>query len=394
MSVKTLLPLTLIVFALAACQPLPAVPSAIALPEPAAIAPAATSEPASGDALTLTVEAAEVVVGVGSPIPVDITISGTLPDTCAQIGSIDQMVEGFDFSIVVNTFTPGLNDCIIDPIPFRTTIPLNTINLPDGEYTITVNDRVRTTFTMPIQQAAAPAEPRQIPVSNVTVDVGIGSPIPVDAFVSGEWPDLCAQLAEIRQEIVGNAFEIALLATAADPDCPPDYLGLPFRIAIPINVVELPSGSYTVSVNGVNTEFTVPVTPPASAMLDEPAHYQGPNPYRETPAFDVAYYPAIWEYVADDGSGRPSQLLHRDLPGCSIWLRAGPVDATPVASVWLAEREWTLAQVQPNMIQYTSPQGDIGWIFGVLLSETYSGQGNSNCQDAAEQVINTFQIIE
>jgi hypothetical protein len=99
MSVKTLLPLTLIVFALAACQPLPAVPSAIAMPEPAAIAPAATSEPASGDALTLKVEAAEVVVGVGSPIPVDIVITGTLPDTCAQIGSIDQMVEGFDFSI-------------------------------------------------------------------------------------------------------------------------------------------------------------------------------------------------------------------------------------------------------------------------------------------------------
>jgi hypothetical protein len=113
------------------------------------------------------------------------------------------------------------------------------------------------------------AELRPIPISNVTVEVGVGSPIPVDAFVSGEWPDLCAQLAEIRQRIEGNAFEITLLATAADPACPPDYLGLPFRIAIPINVVELPEGAYTVSVNGVSAAFDIPVAPPASGSEGE-----------------------------------------------------------------------------------------------------------------------------
>jgi hypothetical protein len=124
------------------------------------------------------------------------------------------------------------------------------------------------------------------------------------------------------------------------------------------------------------------------------AHYQGPNPYRATPRFDVAYDTAVWEYVEDDGSGRLSQLKHRSDPGCTIWLRAGPVGATEVATVWLAERAWTLAQVQSHVILYSAPEGDIGWNFGVLLPEEYSGMGNSNCQDAAERVIDTFKVIE
>jgi hypothetical protein len=250
--------------------------------------------------------------------------------------------------------------------------------------------------------AAAPPEAglRPIAVSNVTVDVGVGSPIPVDAFVSGEWPDLCAQLALITQRFESNTFEITLLATAADPACPPDYLGLPFRIAIPINVVQLAKGEYSVTANGASTTLTVPVLAPAAGPpAGEPktetvAHYQGPNPYRATPLFDVAYDAAVWEYVQDDGLGRQSQLQHRSLPGCVIWLRAGPAGATQVATVWRAEREWTLSQVQSNVIQYSSPQGDIDWIFGVLLPEAWSGLGNSACQDAAEQVIDTFTVME
>lgn len=276
----------------------------------------------------------------------------------------------------------------------------------------------------PAATAANQAGLRPIPVSNVTVDVGVGSPIPVDAVVSGQWPDLCAQLAQITQRFQDNTFEMTLLATAADPACPPDYLGLPFRIAIPINVVELPEGTYTVTTNGATTTFDVPVTspaaqPPAIEATAEPqatpapvatgsapagtaalepttsglARYQGPDPYRATPAFEVAYDPALWQYVEDDGSGRQSQLKHTSMPGCAIWLRAGPVAATPAATVWLAERAWTIAQVQPDIIQYSASQGDTSWIFGVLLPETYSGRGNSNCQDAAEQVIDTFQVL-
>ena len=65
-----------------------------------------------------------------------------------------------------------------------------------------------------------------------------------------------------------------------------------------------------------------------------------------------------------------------------------------IATVWRAEREWSISQVQSNIIQYSSPQDDIGWIFGVLLCDAWSGRGNSACQDAAEQVIDTFTVVE
>jgi hypothetical protein len=283
---------------------------------------------------------------------------------------------------------------------------------PAGETAAPSGPAVETGTATPT--AAAPeAGLRPIAVSNVIVDVGVGSPIPVDAFVSGEWPDLCAQLALITQRFEGNTFEITLLATAADPACPPDYLGLPFRIAIPINVAQLPDGEYIVSANGASTTFTVPIPspaarppaeetaapgPPTTVTLDPTGgavtHYQGPNPYRATPRFDVAYDAAVWEYVEDDGSGRQSQLKHRSLPGCAVWLRAGPVGATEVATVWRAERAWIIAQVQSNIIQYSSAEGDINWIFGLLLPEAWSGLGNSACQDAAEQVIDTFAVVE
>jgi hypothetical protein len=123
------------------------------------------------------------------------------------------------------------------------------------------------------------------------------------------------------------------------------------------------------------------------------ASYRGPNPYRPTPMYEVTYDPAVWEYVADDGSGRPSQLKHRTMIGCTIWLRAGPVDAKEVAQVWLADRAWSLSQVQSNVIQYVAPQDGFAWIFGVLLPEPFTGMANSNCQDAAELVIGTFKVI-
>lgn len=98
-------------------------------------------------------------------------------------------------------------------------------------------------------------ELREIAVEDVNVQIGVGSPIPVDIFVSGSWPDLCSQLAKVNQNIEGFSIDISLLATPGKPDCPPDFLGIPFRIAIPINSVELPEGSYEVTVNGVSAAF-------------------------------------------------------------------------------------------------------------------------------------------
>ncbi len=115
------------------------------------------------------------------------------------------------------------------------------------------------------QPAVQAGDLRPINVGDVQIQVGVGSPIPVDVFVSGEWPGLCAQLAQVNMTQGDLSFDYELLATPEEEGCPPDMLGLPFRIGIPLNVVELPEGTYTVTVNGVSTTFDAPVTPPADS---------------------------------------------------------------------------------------------------------------------------------
>lgn len=108
------------------------------------------------------------------------------------------------------------------------------------------------------EPAEAPAERNLIAVEHVEVQVGVGSPIPVEIVASGAWPDLCAQIAEVQSEVHGFEIEVTVLASTVE-SCPPDHLGLPFRFALPLNIVEMPEGTYTITVNGVSTTFDIPV---------------------------------------------------------------------------------------------------------------------------------------
>jgi hypothetical protein len=104
---------------------------------------------------------------------------------------------------------------------------------------------------------------RAIEVQDVQIEVGVGSPVLVNVMVSGGWPGLCAQLQLMNVTQGDFSFTYELLATPEEEGCPPDMIGLPFGMRIPLNIVELPEGTYTVTVNGVSTTFDVPVTPPA-----------------------------------------------------------------------------------------------------------------------------------
>jgi hypothetical protein len=113
--------------------------------------------------------------------------------------------------------------------------------------------------TQPLPTQAIPPETlRPLVVAAVSVDVGVGSPGLLEIVASGDWPDLCAQLAQVTSRIDGTEISISLFATAADPSCPPDYIGVPFRIAIPLNPVQLPDGEHTATVNSVSTSFLWP----------------------------------------------------------------------------------------------------------------------------------------
>src|SRR5688572_20296168 len=99
-------------------------------------------------------------------------------------------------------------------------------------------------------------------IDDLHVEVGAGSPIPVKAIVSGNLPLACAQLGEIRVHRQDTSFFVQLVAyLAAQTDCAED--SIPFRLEIPLNIVNLPAGPYNVNVNGATSTFD-PRTVPAS----------------------------------------------------------------------------------------------------------------------------------
>lgn len=94
-----------------------------------------------------------------------------------------------------------------------------------------------------------------IDISAVNAGIGEPSPIPLEAIAAGTWPDLCSQVAEIKQSVTWNRFGISVLPSSAKADCPPDHVGPAFRLTIPLNMVEIPAGAYQVEVNEVQGGF-------------------------------------------------------------------------------------------------------------------------------------------
>jgi len=89
----------------------------------------------------------------------------------------------------------------------------------------------------PAPQVLTPSEAevslRPIQIADAQVQIGVGSPIPVEVVASGTWPDLCAQLADVSQQFSGDRFEISLMASPADPAARlirwASHFGLPSR---------------------------------------------------------------------------------------------------------------------------------------------------------------------
>jgi len=115
----------------------------------------------------------------------------------------------------------------------------------------------------------SPSGYQPVTVDQVEVEVGVGSPIPVYAIITGNLPDPCSQVehTEIKQD--GSDFIITLFATPdiggpAVDGCIKDPI--PFRMSIPLNVVDLPAGSYSVTVNGSRADFKLDTAHSTSSL--------------------------------------------------------------------------------------------------------------------------------
>jgi hypothetical protein len=125
-----------------------------------------------------------------------------------------------------------------------------TIVSSSGEQPTPVTDSITAEETQP--------NLKPVPIEHVDVQVGVGSPIPVEIVASGDWPDLCSQIAEVKSEMHDFQIDVTILASTVEP-CPPVTQGLPFRFALPLSSPELPDGLYTITVNGTSTTFEWPL---------------------------------------------------------------------------------------------------------------------------------------
>ena len=217
----------------------------------------------------LQIDDVQVEVGVGSPIPVHVQVSGSLLDTCAQVEYSAIKQDGSNFLIQLSSLPGSGDNCVSDPLPFRMSIPLNSIDLPVGDYSVAVNG---THAEFKLDSGHSTAAPRtadmpilkdEVQIDSLNMEVGVGSPIPVKAIVSGNLPLTCAQLGEVRLHRDGTTFTVRLVVyLPAQTDCAED--SIPFQLEIPLNIVNLPEGPYDVNINGVTASFdprTVPASP-------------------------------------------------------------------------------------------------------------------------------------
>ena len=212
----------------------------------------------------IQVENVIVDIGRGSPLPVHAVVSGNLPNACAHLGEVRLHRDETTFFVRLVAYAPPQNDCNEDSIPFRLEVPLNIVNLPEGPYVVNVNGATASfdprAIPASVSEAESLEEKNLIAIEHVGIQAGVGSPTPVEIVASGTWPDLCAQVAEVQSKMDGFQIDITVLASTVE-SCPPDQLGLPFRFAIPLNIVEMPAGEYKINVNGTSTTLQLPLSP-------------------------------------------------------------------------------------------------------------------------------------
>ncbi len=108
------------------------------------------------------------------------------------------------------------------------------------------------------EPTTGPAEDlvRPAPVEQVEVLIMESFPVQINVIVNGNLPDGCTTLDTIEQTRNGNTYQITL-TTRRPGDAVCTQQVTPYQEIIPLDVVDLPAGSYTVNVNGTLAGFAL-----------------------------------------------------------------------------------------------------------------------------------------
>jgi hypothetical protein len=110
----------------------------------------------------------------------------------------------------------------------------------------------------PVVTPAIPVTGSAAVVQGVEVQVLSSQPYQVNAIVRGQLPDAgCTTISSVDQALNGSVLNVTL-TTTTDPVAFCTQVLTPFEQVIPLEVNNLPPGSYTVNVHGIVKSFELP----------------------------------------------------------------------------------------------------------------------------------------
>ncbi|MCX6048353.1 MAG: hypothetical protein NT075_24895 [Chloroflexi bacterium] len=150
-------------------------------------------------------------------------------------------------------------------------------------------------------------------------------------------------------------------------------------------------------------------TNPISSTLT----YRGETGYALARQYAVDYAAAQWQlikdYDANPGTDHDERLQNRQEPACWMALFGGPMEMDITGQIELAGRKWLLSvglgridqrieKLVPVVVYMTAADdplaGPIAYFLAVYLPPSEQPDRKSPCQQAAEQVIATFRIVD
>lgn len=93
-------------------------------------------------------------------------------------------------------------------------------------------------------------------VSSIQILLMESFPLQATVEVKGDLPDGCTTIGDVATEQNGNTFKVTV-KTQRPQDAMCTQALVPFTQNIPLDIVGLKAGTYTVNVNGVEEEFTL-----------------------------------------------------------------------------------------------------------------------------------------
>jgi inhibitor of cysteine peptidase len=95
-------------------------------------------------------------------------------------------------------------------------------------------------------------------VESVKIYIKDSFPMQVDVYAMGNLPDGCTKISDTQKSLSGDTFKVTIMTERPAHIVCTQAL-VPFEHTVPLDVIGLKAGTYTVNVNGVRETFTLEV---------------------------------------------------------------------------------------------------------------------------------------